>query len=375
MNVLLFLDTVDFAGTERHVLDLALALDAAGVSVTVACPAESALARKSQRADLDILPIQAEGTLHPATVSSLTGLLRAGQAEIIHSHNGRTALASALAVRLAGRGCCVATQHFLEPNHTQQRGLKAVPGRLAHRWVNAHTHQFIAISEAVRLGMRTRREAGDDRITVVPNGLACDDRSLAPPAQVRAELSIPADAPLVVCVARLEPEKDIPLLLAAMETVRETVPTAQAVVVGDGSQRQALEAQIEERGLASSVHLAGFREDARAVIRAGDVFVLPSRAEPFGLVLLEAMALGRPVIATRAGGPCEIVADGETGRLVPPGDPDALAGALSALLTEPETRRRLGANGLRRYRERYTAERMAEDAVAVYRRALQLSQR
>ncbi len=375
MSACLLTDADVFAGTERHMLDLASGLRQADVDIRIACPDPSPLARKAAQAGIEIIPIPKRGLIDWGAVRTLAGLLRSEETQIIHAHNGRTALASALAVRLAGRGCCVATQHFLEPNHTQQGGLKAVPGRLAHRWVNAHTHQFIAISEAVRLGMRTRREAGDDRITVVPNGLACDDRSLAPPAQVRAELNIPADAPLVVCVARLEPEKDIPTLLAAMQTVRETVPTAQALVVGDGSQRQALEAQVEERGLAATVHLAGFREDARAVIRAGDVFVLPSRAEPFGLVLLEAMALGRPVIATRAGGPCEIVADGETGRLVPPGDPDALASALSALLTEPETRRRLGANGLRRYRERYTAERMAEDAVTVYRRALQLSQR
>jgi len=264
----------------------------------------------------------------------------------------------------------VATQHFLEPNHARRQGVKSWPGRLAHQWVNAQTHQLIAISEAVRQRMLARGEAETERITVVPNGLACGSDGLPTVAQTRADWGVPLTAPLIVCVARLEPEKDIRSLLAAMPTVLQARPDTRALVVGDGSQRQALENELHKRGITHSVRFAGFREDALAFIQAGDVFVLPSVAEPFGLVLLEAMALGKPVIATCAGGPREIVIEGETGLLVPPSQPPALAAAILDLLADPEKRGRLGRNGRRRYQEFYSVERMAAETSHVYRKAL-----
>src|SRR5262249_34362936 len=114
----------------------------------------------------------------------------------------------------------------------------------------------------------------------------------------------------------------------------------------------------------------GFRSDAQSILNASDLFVLPSMAEPFGLVILEAMALSKPVIATNAGGPKEIVVPGETGVLVPPSDSGALATAILNLLADPEGARVMGAAGGQRYLERYTAERMAKETLEVYREVL-----
>jgi glycosyltransferase involved in cell wall biosynthesis len=370
MQVCLFTDADVFAGTERHVLDLACGLDRDGLPVKVACPQPSPLSQRAEKAAIEVVPIAKRGLIDWGAVQILAALLRTGEIDLIHAHNGRTALAAALAVRLAGRGAFVATQHFLEPAHTQRHGVKSLPVNLAHRWVQARTDYSIAISEAVRDRMLARREAPEARITVVPNGLSCDDSALAPPAAIRAEFGIPADAPLIVCVARLEPEKDIATLLAAMPSVLKSQPDARAVIVGDGSQRPALAQDVERLQISHAVQLAGFREDALAVIRAGDLFVLPSVAEPFGLVLLEAMALAKPVVAIHAGGPREIVVEGETGLLVPPASPDAMAAAITQLIQGPSQRRRLGDNGRRRYQALYSVERMAAATAAVYRKAL-----
>ena len=365
LRVVLLTDSDAFAGTERHMLDLARGLSNLNVAVTLACPSPAKLEDAARAERLPTLSIPKRGLVDWGAARTLAARLRSGKTDILHAHNGRTALAAALAMRLAGRGRCVMTQHFLEPNHATQHGPKAAVSSAAHHWVVGQMSAILAISEAVREAMLAREEAPDAKITVVPNGISAPDSGN--PAETRQALGLSANVPLVVCAARLEREKDVASLITAMKSVRETVPTAQCLVAGEGSEKAALQAQLQSLGLEDGVTLLGFRTDAPALMAAADVFVLPSLAEPFGLVLLEAMALSRPVVATRAGGPTEIVADGETGFLVPPSSPDALADAVTRLLAHPPLCRRLGENGHRRFQERFTAARMAEATLAVYR--------
>ena len=364
LRVVLLTDADVFAGTERHMLDLARGLSALGVAVSVACPSPAALEDAARREHLPILTIPKRGLVDWRAARTLARRLKSGQTNIVHAHNGRTALAAALAVRLAGRGQCVMTQHFLEPNHATQHGPKAAVSGAAHHWVVGQMSRILAISEAVRQAMLDRKEAPEGKITVVPNGISAP----APggPAETRRSLGIAADTPLVVCAARLEREKDIASLISAMEIVQSAVPEVRCLVAGTGSEKAALEGQVERLNLSGAVTLLGFRADATSLMAAADLFVLPSLAEPFGLVLLEAMALGRPVVATRAGGPLEIVVEGETGFLVPPSSPQALADAVGRLIADPAAGRRLGENGMVRFRQSFTAERMAEATLAVY---------
>ena len=370
LRVCLFTDADVFAGTERHMLDLACGLREIGVSVRIACPRPSPLASKADDAGLDVLAVSKGGLVDSPAVRVLAEELRKGNVRIIHAHNGRTALIAALSVQVAGRGRCVTTQHFLEPSHAARRGLKALPSRLAHRWVSAKMQHTIAISQAVGRSLLDRGEAPPGGITVVPNGLSCGAVDSAEAASLRREFGVPEAAPLIVCVARLEPEKGLRTLLQALAELLTSRPDVRALVVGDGSQRQALQEAAGELGIADAVRFTGFRDDARAAIAASDVFVLPSPAEPFGLVLLEAMALGRAVVAVNAGGPQEIVVDGETGRLVPANDPQALADTLAGLIARPAERLRMGRAGRGRYQACYTTRQMAERTLAVYKAAL-----
>ena len=351
-------------------LELALGLRDAGVSVSLGCPSPAALEDRARLEDIPTRTILKQGLVDWNAARILAGLLKSGEADIVHAHNGRTALAAALAVQRAGRGQCYMTQHFLEPNHATQRGPKAAASKLAHRWVTGQMSGIIAISEAARAAMLARREAPDGKITVVPNGISEPEREMVAGADaVRAALGVLSDAPLVVCAARLEPEKDIASLIAAMARVRTALPNARCLIAGEGSERPALEEQIQRLGLSQVVTLLGFRSDAPAIIAAADLFVLPSLAEPFGLALLEAMALGKPVIATCAGGPLEIVEQGRTGLLVPPSSPDHLADAMERLLSDIPASCRMGEAGLIRFQEQFTAARMAQATLAVYRQA------
>jgi glycosyltransferase involved in cell wall biosynthesis len=373
LRVLLFTDADVFAGTERHMLDLAVGLRAEGVTVMIGCPTPSPLADKSAASGIRVVSIAKKGLVDRDAIRALRRLLKKGEVDVIHAHNGRTRMAAAIAVRWAGVGRCVATQHFLEPNHTTQHGVKGAAFKLAHRWVNGKTHQFVAISKAAKSAMLRRNEAGEDRICVIPNGIEPPNAAgLEAPQAIRAELEINRDTSLIVCVARLEKEKDIGTLVAAMSQVAASHPNSVCVVAGEGTQEQALRQQVVDAELEKSVRLLGFRSDAMSLIQAADLFVLPSLAEPFGLVLLEAMTLGRAVIATDAGGPREIIEHEQTGLLVPPSNPGAMASAIARLLSDRSAAAEMGRRGLERFFERFTADRMARATLGAYHQAMML---
>jgi glycosyltransferase involved in cell wall biosynthesis len=191
----------------------------------------------------------------------------------------------------------------------------------------------------------------------------------APPANggLRAELGLPDGVPLVGEVARLCDVKGQRELIAALAEV----PDARLVLVGDdleqgGAFRDALEREAGRAGVRDRVVFTGPRPDARALIGELDVLALPSWTEGLPLVVLEAMASARPVVATPVGGTPELVEDGETGLLVPPRDPGALAAALRRLLADADLRRRLGEAGERRVRERFSLDAMTGRVLAIY---------
>ena len=375
MRVLLFTDADVFAGTERHIFDLASALQVGfkdEVAVRVACPVPAPLAERCREAGIEVVAIAKRGLIDLNAVRQLRRMLKSGRVDLIHAHNGRTALCAALAVTLARRGQFVMTQHFLSPNHTSQSGLKgAISGR-AHGWVSRKAALFIAISQAVRNAMIERGEVEKEKIAVVLNGVpdAADtsNRVLDEPQSVREKFGVGV-RPLIVCAARLEAEKGLETLVAAMQTVRQAQPEALCLIAGDGSLHDELQGQIERAQLGDNVRLIGFQVDVLALVNAADVFVLSSLSEPFGLAIIEAMSLGKPVVATRSGGPLEIVANGESGILVAPSSSEDMAQALLRLLGNETERDQMGQAARERYVEHFTSERMAREMVAAYRLA------
>jgi len=369
-SVLLFTDSNVFAGTEQHILTLARALRRLGVGAMVGCPSPAILSDRARDEGLPVLTIQKQGFVDFQAAGILRREMGSGTFSLVHAHNSRTALAAAIAIRTVSHARLVMTQHFLTPSHASRRGVARHLFRLAHKWMNSRVAHFIAVSEEAKRRMVEREGVSPERITVIPNGIAPELTRLRNPLDVRREIGIGEQAPLAVCVSRLEKEKDVGTLVQAMAEVRRELPDAMCVIVGDGSQRPALESLTRQEGLSDAVRFAGHLPDALSVIGAGDLLVLPSAVESFGLVVLEAMALGKAVIATDAGGPREIVLNGETGLLVPPQNPPAIAKAMLRLLSDRQEAQAMGEQGRRRFLERYTAERMARETIEVYRRVL-----
>jgi len=368
LRVLLLTDADVFAGTERHILSLACALRGEAIDVLIGCPFPSLLADEAKRAGIEIVPIAKRGFVDWRAARILRGVAQSQRISIIHAHNGRTALAAAIGLRGLSHPRLVVTQHFLDPAHARRRGPAACLSGIAHRWMNARIDRVIAISRAVADSIQRRGDVEARRVAVIHNGIPdCAAEVRKPAGQVRRELGIQANAPLIVCAARLEPEKDVGTLILAMQKLRSEQPEIQCVIAGRGSLADRLSAQIKSLGLENHVHLHGFTSDVPSLIGAADVLALPSLAEPFGLVILEAMALGKPVVATRAGGPVEIVEDGATGLLVPPSDAPALAAAIGHLIRDRDAADNMGRQGRARYQAHFTAAAMAAATANVYR--------
>jgi glycosyltransferase involved in cell wall biosynthesis len=299
----------------------------------------------------------------PWSVIRLRRWLRRRNIQILHSHNPRDYYLAAVASNRT-RVVNVGSRHHLRP--------------LRHRYLKRpFLHRFavmIAVSNAVRQRLCASRVIDPGRVVTIHNGIDVD-RELPRRNGLRHRVDLDSVTPVVGYVGRLCPDKGVETLLEAIRLLREAGRSDLRVfVVGEdqchGRYRRKLERMAHDLNLAQSVHFFGYVDDAARAAADFDVQVVCSRAEPFGLVTLEAMAHQHPVVATAAGGSLEIVRDGIDGFLVPPGDAPRLAEKLLRLLADPELRQRLGARGRARVVEKFSLSCMLDRTEAVYRAVL-----
>jgi glycosyltransferase involved in cell wall biosynthesis len=224
--------------------------------------------------------------------------------------------------------------------------------------------RVVALGPTHREYLLEKEGVRPDQVTIIPNGIPLDPFR-DPPAEaevsrLRGELGIAADAPVVSMVAALRPEKAHDVFLRAAARARKSLPGAVFLVVGDGPRREALEDLARRLGLAESARFLGVREDVPRLLFLSDLLVLCSWpvVETLPLSVMEGMAAGVPIVATRVGSVGEMVEDGETGILVEPGDDEALGGALLRALRDPGWRKRAGEEARRRARGRFDGDRM-----------------
>jgi len=280
--------------------------------------------------------------------------IRAERPELVHTHLVHADVYGGLAARML-RVPSVSTRH------NDDRYLLG-PFRYVDRAFARPARRLIAISDAVR---RFLEQSGHEPAKLVTIRYGLDELPSTRSDPTPAAAGIPADVPLAVAVGRLIAQKDHATLLRAFARVRSTLPEARLAILGSGPLEAETRKLAGELGLEEAVTLPG-RTDIRDWLERADVFVHTSRWEGFGIVLLEAMLAGLPVVATRVSAVPEVVADGVTGVLVEAGDVDGLAAALQALLTDRERARALGEAGRRRAREEFSVARMAECTHALY---------
>ena len=358
-------------GTFGHVRTLAAELSARGHEVAVCGPAgagddDDAGHARDAGDDFDVpllaAPIPREPTPGPtfAAVRAVGRAYRSFRPDLIHAHGAQAGVVARLARAAAPAAPLIHTPHryaFVDGSGPSAANAAYVG---IERALMPLASRVLCVCEAERA--IARRLGAGARARVVHNGI--EPREAGPLEPRFAELA--ASGPLIVAVSELFRRKGVPALIAAMPAVLAAHPEANLVVAGDGPDRADAEQARDHLGLEGRVHLAGQLGDPSGLLAAADVFVNPALAEAFPYGILEAMAAARPCVVTDAGGSAEAVLDGESGLVVPPGEPDALAAAVIRLLTDRETAERLGTAAAERVRERFTCERMIAGTEAVY---------
>lgn len=341
-------------GGQNQVMLTALGLRERGHEVALCCREGGELLERARSAGLPARPARFQGDLGPLGLLSLARVVRESRPDVLQLHDPHAVAAGLLARGLAGSHAGVVATRRTD------FGLRSWPSRFKYR----RADRVVAVSRAIA-GVVASSGVDPMRIRVVYEGVP--DRAPAPGgADALRALGVPQGSPVVGNVAALADHKDHATLVAAARLVREKRPDVRFVIAGEGALRGALEAQVASLDLQTHVIFAGFRTDLDALLPAFTVFCLSSHMEGLGTSLLDAMAFGLPVVATAAGGIPEAVADGVTGRLVPPRDPRALAEALLEVLGEPARRRAYGEAGRERFLRHFSARRMVDETLAVY---------
>jgi glycosyltransferase involved in cell wall biosynthesis len=360
----LHIDTArTWRGGQNQVLVTVLGLRAQGHrTMLVAHPDGELRARASE--GLELLPLAPVNEMDLSAAWRLSRAVKQLRPDIVHAHDPHGVAMAALALSMS-------TEPVKPPLVASRRVDFPMRGNSLSRWKYRQVDCFICASDAIR-ALLLADGIPPERAITVHEGIDPGRVASATPANLHQELWLPHGAPIVGNVAALVPHKGQKHLIEAAALVVRQVPDARFVIAGEGELRVSLEQQIKHLGLEKHVHLAGFRPDVLSVHKAFEIFVMSSVTEGLGTSILDAMACGRPVVATTAGGIPEVVRDAETGILVPPRDHEAMAAAIVKLLKDRPLRARMGAAGLALANARFSADRMVNDTLQVYQRIAHL---
>lgn len=367
-RLLWLFDSLGVGGAEALSVPFARTIDRSEFELTVAAisGAEGLNAQRLRDAGVEVVDLGAKNLRDVAAMRRLFALLREKKIDLVHAHLTYSAIWSALATRLTGVPSVVSLHVSVDATRSlhasaRHRLLTGVRDNLMKKVANRWSSRIVMVSAALR-DAYVESGLNRDRVRVVHNGIEVE-RFRHPRHETRARLNadfaIPADAPLVAMVSVLRPGKGVEVLLDAVARV----PDATFLIIGDGPMREEWSARAASNGVADRIRWAGFRTDVDRILAGCDLFVHPSLDDAFPTVLLEAMAAGLPVVASRVGGIPEIVRPGVTGELVPPGDPERLAATIAMLLANRDLLARMSNNasaGADRFSTRAWVDRLID---------------
>jgi len=349
-----------WGGGQQQVQHLCQGLVAGGHRVTLVCHRDGILRHRMKQAPVTVLTLPSFGEVDPRGILGLARIISRGRFDLMHMHSSRAHTMGALAAALVR----------FRPRVVSRRSRHSTRRDPINRWkYGSGIDRVVAISRAVR---RSLLESGFDPedVDLVPSGIDPPRRRDGARKAVIAEFGLPADAELAVCVANLVALKGHRTLIRAVALLAGRRPALRVILAGGGPLLGDLEGAARSAGVKKHILFCGFRNDIDRLLSAADLSVCPSLSEGLGLSILDALAMELPVAASDVGGIPEIISHEETGLLVPPGDPAALAEAMERLLDDRDTATRLGRAGRKIVLEKYSVKAMVQGTEAVYRRVL-----
>src|SRR5712671_1963007 len=349
MKILQICSARELGGGEKHLADLANGLARRGHDIyAAAIPSSPLLAELSFVPPQNVAELPMRNSLNVATGLKLARFVRHHEIEIVHAHVARDYPLAALAARRAG-AALVLTRHVLFPLNR------------IHRLTLRRTVRVIAVSQAVAEGLHAQRIFDPDKVVLIHNGIDADlfGKEREDVARHQPDTKKKLRVGMIGHIAPIKGQEDFVRAAAVVTGGRDDV---EFIIAGEdksraGANRRSAEKLIDELNLNQQVRLLGWVEDVAKLLPTLDLFVSPSRSEPFGLAIVEAMAAGVPVVSTMSEGAREVIDDNQTGRLVPIGGVKALARAIDELLSNAEERSRLVKNAHIAVRENFSVER------------------
>jgi len=366
MHRILYIDSTAgiFGGGQISLLELLANLDREKYHPLVIMGQEGKFKKEVQKLEVEyiVLPMSGLKRLNPFPIFSslwrIYNYARKKKVNLIHCNTSRAALYAGPVAKILG----IPLVWQVRIPH---------PDNLLDRLVFPFSSQIIAVSRIVKERFNRFKK---DKVQIVYNGV--DTEKFSPGSvqdDVRKKFLIGSKDMLIGTVTRLSPEKGFDHLISAIRDVVDVYHGVKVLIVGKGDERYRfyLQAKVDELKLSPHIILAGFNEDIPQILRCIDIFCLPSLYEGFSRSILEAMACGVPVVATRVGGNVEIIQDGVNGLLVPPGSPEKLASAIRKLLKDRETARKMGLEGRRLVEENYSIEKNVRKIEKLYLQTLE----
>jgi len=360
VKILYLITELNVGGTEKALARTVARLNRDRYDILVACLHEPGLVADEIRTFGNrVINLDMRNRIDLGVLNRLFKLLRQERIQIIHSYLFHANLLARLVAKLAGAPIIVSSERTMEMEGQIRLLLNRLTSPLADR--------VIAVSQQVCDFASNRIGIPPEKLVVVYNGIETSEyQGKVDMARIHEELKVAPAHTVVGTVSRLDEAKGIRYFLQALPWVIAQHSKLIFLIVGDGSQRRELERLAQDLNIQSQVIFAGYRPDVVNMLAIMDVFVLSSLYEGFPNAILEAMAMAKPVVATRVGGVPEAVEDGVTGLLVPPRDPEALAKAIIALLQDRERAKDMGRAGRERVERYFSVQRMVARTETLY---------
>lgn len=367
IKVCLMLGGMGFGGGEKYVLSLAEHLSSPRYTFHFVTHQESLFCQEARRRGYPVTVVDMTRRFNPLSLYKLTRFFKDERIDLVHTNGARMNFYGRLAAHWAG------AQHICSTVHNSLYDYPIGKLKLAvyvktDVWTARYAQRIITVAEALARDLRDKYGIPAEKILTIHNGI--DLSELEPTRSreaVRDDLGIPPDSPLVGAIGRMTHQKGFTYLLQALPALIERVPKTQCLLVGDGPLRGELEREAVQLGLLDRCIFTGLRTDIPDLLTAIDVFVLPSLSEGFPMVLLEAMGMRQPVVATAVSGNPELIEHGRTGLLVSSADPPGLATAMTWLLEHPHEAETIGQAAQSIVEQQFTVTKMVEKTEEVYR--------
>jgi glycosyltransferase involved in cell wall biosynthesis len=367
-RVMLFTDSFSRGGTERQFVRFVSGIDKNQFDILIACLQRSGpLLSEVESLGVTIVEFPIDSLHNWKTARlfvQLVRFLRREQIQIVHTFDFYTSIFAVPAARLAGVPVVLASRRELLNLRTpwQQRAIRFICGLATGVVVNSRAVHH----EMAKLGPASRR-----KINILPNCIDLDQfEPKLSAGEIRRELGLSPNSILIGALGNLRPEKDLETFLQAARGILDVIPSAEFLVIGDGTAGSQLKSLANDLHLSESVHFLGERQDIPDLLAALDLLVMSSYSESFPNAILEAMTMGKPVVATNVGGIPELVEEGQTGFLVPPRDPKAIADRVLSLCRDSAHRLQMGQAARAQVEANFTVQAITARLEGIYDRSL-----